>query len=266
MSTTTSRDGTTIAYEQSGTGPALILIDGALAHRALWGGNDLAALLAPHFTVYTYDRRGRGESNDTAPYAVEREVEDIAALIVAAGGTAGLYGMSSGGALALEAAASGLPVSKLAVYEVPYTVDGGDDPREKEAYDKQLADLLAAGDRSGAAALFLSFALPPEVVSELRTSPAWPQYEAAAGTLGYDTAIMGDGRVPRDRARKVTVPTLVMDGGDSPDALRIPAGILADAVPDGTRLTLPGQTHAVAAEALAPVLIDFFSDNSTVER
>lgn len=259
MGTVTSADGTTIAYERIGGGPALILIDGALAHRALWGAHELARSLAPHFTVYLYDRRGRGESSDTAPYAVEREVDDIAALIEEAGGSAALYGMSSGGALALEATASGLAVSKLAVYEVPYTVDGGDDPQQKAAYDKQLAELLAVGDRSGAAALFLSFALPPEVVSELQASPSWPQYEAAAGTLGYDTAVMGDGRVPRDKAAKVDVPALVMDGGDSPDMLRIPAGVLADALPDGTRRTLPGQTHAVAPDALAPVLIEFYS-------
>ena len=147
MNEVRSKDGTTIAYERSGKGPALILVDGALCSRAFGPSPKLAPLLARHFTVFAYDRRGRGQSGDTPPYSPSREVEDIAALLAAAGGSASLLGLSSGGALALEAAASGLPVTRVVAYEPPYLDDSGQ--RGGTAYEGRLTRLVAEGNRGG---------------------------------------------------------------------------------------------------------------------
>src|SRR5260370_19976488 len=202
-----SKDGTPIAFDQSGRGPALILVAGALNTRA---SSSLAARLAPHFSVFAYDRRGRGESGDTMPYAVEREIEDIDALITEAGGSAFLFGHSSGGALALEAALQlgDEKVKKLAIYEVPYN----DDPefqRAWRAYIQQLTELLAANRRGDAVALFMQYVgMPAEQIEGLRHSPAWSSLEAIAPTLAYDhTAILGeDASVPIERAVQLRVP------------------------------------------------------------
>jgi pimeloyl-ACP methyl ester carboxylesterase len=211
-----SADGTPIAFDQSGQGPALILVAGALCARFSWSGPELAKLLAPHFTVYNYDRRGRGDSGDTKPYAVTCEVEDIGVLIDDAGGSAYLYGHSSGGALVLEAALqlSSEKVKKLAIYEVPYN-DDREAQRAWRAYIQQLTELLAANRRGDAVALFMQYVgTPAEQIEGMRHSPTWPSLEAIAPTLAYDhTAILGeDLSVPTGRAAQVRVPTLVMNG------------------------------------------------------
>jgi pimeloyl-ACP methyl ester carboxylesterase len=189
MPSVISKDGTSIAYSTTGEGPALILIDGATGFRAFGVGTALAPLLAPHFTVYSYDRRGRGESGDTQPYAVAREIEDIEALIDAAGGEASLYGISSGGALALEATlALGGKVKKLAIYEVPY--DSSENGMAAwRAYRTRLAEALAAGRRGDAVEIFLRFVgAPEEMVAGMRHTPVWATLEAVAPTLAYDAA------------------------------------------------------------------------------
>lgn len=254
--TVQSADGTVIAYERSGSGPALILIGGAFSTRRSAG--ELASLLAPHFSVYAYDRRGRGDSTDTPPYAVEREVEDLHALVVAAGGSACLYGHSSGAVLAIEATAQGLAVPKLAVYEPPYMID---DTREKPPadYTTRLEGAIRGGHREQAAELFFAEAvgLPAEVIEMMKHSPYWTGMLAVAHTLLYDNAIVGDGSMPTDRLRTIDVPTLAMDGGASPTWARNAVAAVADAVPRAQRHTLEGQEHAAAAAAVVPVLIDF---------
>ena len=260
-STVTSKDGTKIAYDKIGHGPAVILVAGALCSRSFWSGPELAKLLAPHFTVYNYDRRGRGDSGDAKPYAVEREVEDIEALIDEAGGAACLYGHSSGAALALEAAIRlGKKVTKLAMYEAPYN-----DEREAKlawrAYIQQLTELLAADRRGDAVALFMQYGgMPAEQIESMRQAPTWPQLEAIAPTLAYDhTAIMGkDGSVPIERAAHVLVPTLVMNGGASYPFMYETARALSQAMPHAQLRTLEGQDHGPADDVLAPALQEFF--------
>ncbi len=257
-----SKDGTTIAFDQSGKGSPIILVGGAFQHRSIDPRTaQLAALLAPHFTVFHYDRRGRGDSSDTAPYAVEREVEDLGALIAEAGESAFVFGMSSGGALALEAASRRLAITKLALYEPPFIVDDSR-PRLPEDFATQLTELLSSGRRGDAAELFMTKAaeVPVEVVAQMRHAPFWPAVEAVAHTLIDDTTIMGDNNaLPTERVASVTVPTLVIDGGASPVWMRNAAQAAADALPNAQRRTLGGQTHDVAPEALAPVLEEFFA-------
>ncbi len=281
-----SKDGTAIAFDQLGSGPAVILVGGAFQFRAFdQRTGQIAALLSRHFTVYHYDRRGRGESSDTLPYAVDREIEDLDALIKAAGGLANVFGNSSGAVLALDAAAHGLAISKLALYEAPFTNFGDREPTREMAYTNDLTRLLAAGRRGDAAALAMTyFGTPADAVAGAQQSPAWPMFEAVAPTLAYDNAIMGDGTVPAaqfasirvptlayDNAimgdgmvpaaqfASIRVPTLVIDGGASPDFMHKAANAIARALPHAQRRTLEGQTHAVAPEVLAPVLDAFFS-------
>ncbi|MEH0446552.1 MULTISPECIES: alpha/beta fold hydrolase [unclassified Streptomyces] len=254
---TISRDGTELAYSRAGQGPAVILVSGAMST----GGTvaPLAGLLADRFTVLWYDRRGRGESSDTAPYAVRREVEDLGALVDAAGGEAALYGVSSGGALVLEAAAAGLPVSRVAVYETPFAVDEAAE-RARAAYTADLTEALAQGRRGDAVELFLRLTgLAEEMIQGARRSPMWAGMEAVAPTLAYDDAVMGGGPAPRERLASVGVPVLAVAGGASPDWLREAARTVADAVPRGTYRTLEGQSHMVDPNVLAPVLADFFA-------
>jgi pimeloyl-ACP methyl ester carboxylesterase len=262
MRTVTSEDGTTIAFDQSGKGPAIILVDGALQYRAFdQGMAQLADLLAQHFTVFHYDRRGRGDSTDTQPYALEREIEDIEALINEARGPAFVYGISSGAALALEAAIQlGDKVKKLAMYEAPYN----DDDTARQAwreYTKQLGELLAADRKGDAVGLFMMLVgVPADQVEGMHQHPMWPLWEAVAPTLAYDhiAALGEDASVPTGRAASVAVPTLVMDGGESYPFMHVTALALANAIPYAQHRTLEGQTHEVAAEALAPVLVEFF--------
>jgi pimeloyl-ACP methyl ester carboxylesterase len=265
MNTVTSKDGTTIAFDRSGAGPAIILVGGALQHRAIDPSTArLAELLAPNFTVYHYDRRGRGDSGDTAPYAVEREIEDIDALIQEAGGSAFVFGMSSGAVLALHAVAAGLAITMLALYEPPFMVD---DSRSRLPVDyrERLTELLAAGRRGDAVEFFMTEAVgvSGETVASMRGAPFWSAFEAVAHTLPYDDAIMGDTTsgepLPAKWWAAVTIPTLVVDGGASPAWARNAVTALVDALPNAQRRTLEGQTHQVDPEVLAPGLVEFLA-------
>ncbi|MGH2629208.1 MAG: alpha/beta fold hydrolase [Actinomycetota bacterium] len=255
--TVTSKDGTGISIQRSGDGPPVVLVCGGSVDRT--SNTPLAAELSDGFTVFNYDRRGRGDSGDTPPYAVEREVEDIGAVIAEAGGSAHLYGSSSGAALALEAAAAGLPVMKLALWEPPFVPEGG--PRPPADTAKTFADLVAAGRRGDAAEFFMSkvVGLPDEFVAQARSSPWWPAQEALAHTLAYDATIMGDYWLPTERAASVKVPTIVLAGGASFPWIVDTARQLAGSMPNAQTRTLEGQTHDVSAEVLAPALQEFFA-------
>jgi pimeloyl-ACP methyl ester carboxylesterase len=258
MPVVTSADGTTIAYERTGDGPALVLVDGAMCHRAAGPMRPLAALLRDSFTVYTYDRRGRGESADTTPYAVDREVEDLRALIARAGGEAYVYAISSGAALTLTTAAAGSGITKLALYEPPFMAESEGDARIKE-YTDRLNELLAAGRKGDAVALFMTnVGIPAEAVAGMRAQPGWATLEAIAPTLAYDDEVLGDGTVPRHLASTITVPAVVLAGSASPQSLQRAAKATADALSTAEHRTLDGQTHDVAPDVLAPVLVEFF--------
>jgi pimeloyl-ACP methyl ester carboxylesterase len=260
----TAADGTRIAYETTGTGPPLILVDGALCYRASGPSRPLAEALADRFTVLTYDRRGRGESGGTAPFTIEQEVADLAALIEAAGGEALLYGISSGAALALEAADRGLPITKLAVYEAPFIVDGTREPVPGN-YAAEMDRLLAAGKRGDAVRWFMrrGVGLPGFVVGMMRLMPAWPKLKGVAHTLPADVALTVDHQqgtpLPAGRWQGVTIPTLVVAGGKSDEWMRNGMRALADVLPKAEHRTLDGQTHLVKPAALAPVLTGFLS-------
>ncbi len=258
-----SRDGTKIAFERSGEGPPVILVGGAFNTRSFGPNGGLAALLADHLTVINYDRRGRGGSGDTIPYAVEREVEDIEALIEAVGGSAYVYGISSGAALALEAANRGLGIDKLALYESPFVVDDSRPPVADD-YLERLQKLVALDRRGEAIKLFMreGVGLPAVFVAMMRLMPAWSKLKAVAPTVVYDAAIVDDFQkgqpLPAGRWDSVTVPTLVTVGGKSPVWMRHAMRALADVLPNARHRTLEGQTHIVKPEALAPALVDFF--------
>jgi pimeloyl-ACP methyl ester carboxylesterase len=263
LNTVTSKDGTTIAYDHGGSGPVVIQVDGALQSRAAdFGTNELMALLAPHFTAINYDRRGRGDSGDTLPYAVEREIEDLEALIDHAGGSAFIYGISSGAALAMEAAVAlgSSKVRKLAMYEAPYN----DDAAARQTwvnYVKNIKELSAAGRGDDAVIAFMQLVgLPDEHVEGMRQQPFFAPLAAIGHTLVYDAAVLGDeSAVPVETAARVSVPTLVMDGSESFPFMHTAALALANAMPQGQQRTLEGQTHEVKPEALAAALIEFFS-------
>ena len=266
MDRVTSKDGTTIAYERVGSGPAVILVGGGISDRS--ENAPLAPELAEQFTVYNYDRRGRGDSSDTLPYAVEREIEDIEALVAAAGDSAHLYGVSSGGALALEAAAAGLAIDKVAVYEVPYDM-GEDWPQQWQEYAEQLDVALAEGRRGDAFELFMRIADSSEdAIEGARNSPMWPDLEAIAHTLAYDAACMGTGQPPADRFATITQPTLVATGvaGRQPGAARWvralepTADAIVASIPHAQRQTIEGAGHVADPKAVAAVLERFFGD------
>jgi pimeloyl-ACP methyl ester carboxylesterase len=264
MSTVVSQDGTRIAYTVTGQGPAVILVDGAMCYRDSGPAGPLAARLATDYTVYTYDRRGRGESGDSAPYAVEREVEDLAALIGEAGGSAYVYGISSGAVLALDATARLDGVRKLAVYEPPFIVDDTHEARPDDYLDR-MDGLIAEGRRGDAVKLFMrTVGVPGFGIAMMRVMPVWKKLTGIAHTLPYDFRVLGDtgrGRpLPTDRWATVKVPALVMDGGKSPAYMRNGASQLAGVLPDATYRTLPGQTHLLKPDAVAPVLKEWFTD------
>jgi pimeloyl-ACP methyl ester carboxylesterase len=259
MSQVISRDGTAISYQRLGQGDPVILVDGALCSRQFGPMPKLANILARRFTVFMYDRRGRGESGDTGPYAPDKEVEDIAALIGAAGGTAYLAGLSSGAALALEAAASGLPVKAVAAYEPPFLQEDGSAGRP--AHEARLKELIARGDRSGAVKYFMgSMVGVPRVFIRLMQAMfwVWGKLKAVAHTLPYDAAVMGDMRVPRARLATIKTRTLAMHGSKTDARLQTAARAVAAAIPGAVHKTLPGQTHNVAPQVLAPALVEFF--------
>jgi pimeloyl-ACP methyl ester carboxylesterase len=261
MPTTHSKDGTRIAYDKTGQRPALILVAGAFQDRMAM--SVYAKPLSKHFTVYNYDRRGRGESGDTQSYAVEREIEDIDALIQEAGGSAFVFGGSSGGVLTLDAAAHGSDIKKLAVYEPPFVVDNSRDPVPKDIVD-QLKDMVESGRRGDAAEIFMikGSLMPADTVAGMRTQPFWPGVEAVAHTLVYDAMIM-DGTMqgtslPADRWATVTIPTLVIYGGAGPAWSRNAAEALVEVLPNAERQTLEGQFHELTPDVLTPVLEKFF--------
>jgi len=256
MNTVTSADGTAIAFDRFGDGPPVIMTVGAFNTRSTT--EPLARALQEHFTVLNYDRRGRGDSGDTPPYAVDREIEDIAALIGGAGGSASVFGYSSGATLALQAAASGLPITKLVLYEPPFRTDDSH-PGLPADFAGQLAGLVAAGRRGDAVELYQTKAvgIPLDVVSQLRHAPFRPGLEAIAHTLAYDATIIGDLSLPAGLLATVTTPALVISGEQSPPFLRAAARAAAAALPSGRLHSLAGQGHDISPEATAPVLAEF---------
>ncbi|GAB3157266.1 alpha/beta hydrolase [Amycolatopsis stemonae] len=251
----TSADGTTIHFEQRGAGAPVILVGGAFNDRTTVAG--LAEVLAGDFTTIAYDRRGRGDSTDASSYAMDREIEDIAALIEHAGGSASVFGHSSGAILALEAAAAGLAIERVAAYEPPYATD--EHPRP-DVLDKVRAQ-LASGDRDGAVATFLVVAgTPEEMIDGMKQAPVWGWFTALAHTLPYDLEICGPGgRIRRENLARITAPALVIGGGASPETLQAGARAAAAAIPGARHETLDGQDHGVLQfpETLKDLLTGF---------
>ncbi|MCR2807366.1 alpha/beta fold hydrolase [Paenibacillus soyae] len=266
MNRVQSKDGTSIAFTRRGEGPALILVDGALCYRESGPNEPLAEQLAPQFTVYTYDRRGRGESDQAGPYAIEREVEDIAALIGEAGGSAFLYGISSGAALALEAASRLPSVRMLALYEAPFVVEGSRPP-VRDDYAAVMNRLLAAGKRGAAVKHFMrrGVGLPAFAVAIMPMMPAWKKLKAVAHTLPHDTMLTADYQrgkpLPAGQWSGAAVPTLVVYGGKSPAWLQAGMKSLAGVLPNAGLRMLEGETHIVKPGALAPVLASFYQES-----
>jgi pimeloyl-ACP methyl ester carboxylesterase len=261
--TVVSADGTSIAFTAWGAGEPLIIIDGATAYPAINPTNEeLARLLSDRFRTYAYDRRGRGRSTDTRPYAVRREIEDIAALIEVAGAPATVFGWSSGAVLALDAAAAGLPIKRLALFEPPFVVDDSRPPLPAD-YVERLDAAVADGRPGDAAELFLTAAagLPPEAVSGVRQSDFWPIMEAVAPTIAYDGRIIGDtmsgNPLPPDRWAAVTVPTLVLHGTGTFPFIIAGAEALAELLPAATLRPVKGEQHNASADVLATVLRDW---------
>ena len=255
QTTVTSKDGTKLAVDIAGSGPPIILVSGGSVDRGSNAG--LADVLESDFTTYNYDRRGRGDSGDTKPYAVEREIEDIEAVIELAGGTAHLYGSSSGAALALEAAAAGAPVDKLVLWEPPYNLDPAGRPPVDSV--EQLDRMVTDGRRGDAAEFFMTqmVRLPAEFVAFARTQPWWAAQEAIAHTLAYDARVMGDYSVPTATAGRVQVPTLILTGGASFPFLKPTADALVAAMPDARTVVLPEQQHDVDPTVLGPAIAEF---------
>jgi len=267
MTTVKSQDGTAIAYERTGSGPALILVDGALCSRSFGPSAKLAARLARDFTVYRYDRRGRGSSGDSATYAPERELEDIAALIAAAGGSASLLGLSSGGALALHAAAVLFGVDRVVAYEPPYVDDRGE--RNGAAHEAQLVRLVASGNRGGAVSYFMRdmVGAPAAMVGMMRLMPwIWRKLAAVAHTLPYDAAVMTEFRIPRGRFGAIRKPVLVMNGTRTDARLKEAARMIAQAIAGAEHRELAGQTHNASASVLAPAAIAFLTANTQLRN
>jgi pimeloyl-ACP methyl ester carboxylesterase len=259
---TISRDGTRVAFTKAGSGPPVVLVDGAFCYRELGPAPELAPLLAQHFTVFVYDRRGRGESGDTSPYAIEREIDDLQAVVDEAGGTADVVGVSSGAALALQAVASGVKVKKLVLYEPPY-VTSGDRPKPQEDPKIHIQQLVSAGDRAGAVKFFLAdvvgvprlivFAMPLFMRSN------WKRMEQVVHTLPYDLTITDDRSVLKERSASISVPTLVLGGEKSPTGLRDAVSAVAKALPNARSQFLAGQDHNLSAPIVAPLAVDFFN-------
>jgi len=251
-----SRDGTRIAYEVSGTGPALVFVNGALTDRTSVA--PLRPLLDPHFTVVAYDRRGRGDSADTAPYAAEREVGDLAAVLEAVGAPF-VFAHSSGAILALRAATSGVPMRRLAVNEPPFILPGTR-PVPPPEITARIAERVAASDREGALRIFLveQVSLPPAAFEHLKASPVWPRMLALAHTASYDSALSMPSELPVATLATLSLPTLVSNGTASSAWLAETAAALVRALPNARAVHLEGQPHSPAPEVLAPVLVDFF--------
>jgi pimeloyl-ACP methyl ester carboxylesterase len=259
MQKVTSKDGTIIAYDKIGKGPGVLLIDGALSYREFLGGRPLATELSKEFTVITYDRRGRGESTDTNPYSVEREIEDIEALIDELGGSACVYGFSSGSVLALRAAVKiSEKITKLVLHEPPFNSDDEEDKLGFAEYKKHMDELLKKGKNSDAVSFFFADMLPAEMIEGMKQSPEWRLMEAVAHTLAYDNEVMGDGSLPTEIAKKVPILSLVLDGAQSPEFKHEAADALVEVMPNAQRKMLEGQSTLVPPQVLAPILKEFF--------
>jgi hypothetical protein len=255
MEKVTSADGTVIAFDQLGSGPPLVLVAGASCDRA--ADQHVAQGLAEHFTVLNYDRRGRGDSTDTPPYTVDREMEDLDAVLDAAGGSAVVVGLSSGAALAGLAAAQRRTVSHLVLWEPPFRLDP-EGQRAGKQYASALTTLLDAGEPAEALALFLrTVGIPDETIAGMRQSPYWSTGVAMAHTLAYDAAVLGSGAVPVERFARVGAATLAMAGGASPGWMRQAARKAAESIPGATYRELPGQTHDVSPTVLADAVREF---------
>lgn len=268
MYTVTSNDGTPIVYDRAGSGPPVILVDGAFCSRAFGPMPKLTPLLADNFTVIHYDRRGRGDSGDTKPYAVEREIEDLNAVIRGAGGSAHVLGISSGAILALQAAASGLGITTLAMYEPPFVAVSDSGHRAPADSVAQLTRLIADNQRGEAVKFYLTqfMGAPRIMYYGMRVTPIWPKMKAVAPSLPYDAAVMGDFLPPREQLESYSVPTLVLGGEKSPAALRESVQAAAVAIPGSQCRLLQGQTHNVSAKALAPALTEFFAGQVTLSK
>ena len=265
MHTVTSQDGSTIAYDRYGSGPVVILVGGALSQRSFKKMEELARLLSERCTVINYDRRGRGDSTEAGPFSVEREIDDIAALIEAEGGSASLWGWSSGGALALRAAAADIGVERVSVYEVPFMVDP-DAGLPTPDYSERLDELVAADDRGGAVRHFMrnAIGIPAPFVALMRLMPMWRQLKAVAHTLPFDWAALGEhtmygAPLDPDEWSAVRVPALVVYGGKSPAKLQDGSRALAEVLPNSALRELEGMTHNVKMGALAPLLAKFIT-------
>jgi pimeloyl-ACP methyl ester carboxylesterase len=258
MGTTISADGTAIAFDRFGEGPPIIMVVGAFNDRSTT--EPLARALGQRFSVFNYDRRGRGDSGDTEPYAIDREIEDLDALVVEAGGSASVFGYSSGAVLAVKAAARGLAITNLALYEPPFRVDDSY-PALPRDLAEQLAALVAAGRRGDAVELFQTKAvgIPEDVVAQLRHAPFRPHLEAIAHTLVYDATIIGDLSMPPGLFASIATPTLVICGDQSSPFLRTAAQAVAAALPNGRFCALAGQGHDISPEATAPVIAEFLA-------
>jgi pimeloyl-ACP methyl ester carboxylesterase len=267
MNTVTSTDGSTIAYDRYGDGSPVILVNGALGDRKLDRRFKqmigLSELLSPNHTVINYDRRGRGDSDEAGTFAVEREIDDIAALIAAVGGRAALFGFSSGGALALRAAGAGIGVERVAVYEPPFMVDRAEKHPPAD-YGQRLDTLIAAGDSSGAVKHFMrnAMGMPAPVVAMMRLMPMWKDMAANAHTLSYDWAALGEHNMQGDPLRpdewsSVRMPALIVYGGKSPANLTKGARALAAVLPNAQLRSLEGVGHNLEVDRLAPVLAEF---------
>jgi pimeloyl-ACP methyl ester carboxylesterase len=260
MNKVLSKDGTVIVYDKQGQGPPVILVDGALSFRSFGPMPELAKLLSTSFTAIDYDRRGRGESGDTKPFAVEREIEDIEVLIDSIDGVVCLYSVSSGACLALEATIKlGNKVKKLALYEAPYK-SGENALEEWREYNRKLLEFLVENRRDDAVALFMTLVgVPADQIEGMRRAPMWQMLESVAPTLLYDAAAMGINRkVPIERVLQITTPTLVMHGGAGLPFMKQTALTLSKAIPNAEFRTIEGQTHAVSSEIIAPILAEFF--------
>jgi pimeloyl-ACP methyl ester carboxylesterase len=258
----TSKDGTTIAYDVSGAGPLLVTVAGATQFRAVdrEGTPLLAQLLAGDFTVIIYDRRGRGDSTDTLPSEVAREVEDIDALVAAHGAPAYLFGMSSGALLALEAAAAlGDKIAGVVLYEPP--VDPNKSAADYQADYRQMADLAADERAEDMLSLFLGGVMPPDQFEGFKQSPAWAAYAAAGKSLAHDYQVMAaarSGDTPPSRWFDIKAPVLVMDGDASFPFMKAGADWVAGGLPHGARKSLAGQTHQYDPRLVAPEILGFF--------
>jgi pimeloyl-ACP methyl ester carboxylesterase len=258
--TVTSPDGTAIAFDQTGTGPMVVLVHGAFTGKAHPTLSAVAETLSPWFTVINYDRRGRGESGDTPPYCVDREIDDLTSLIKDGDGPVMLFGGSSGAALAVLAAAQSPAVSKLALWEPIYHVSPSA-PALPDDFAAQLDELVSQGRRAEAVELFLTRAaeVPADLLAVMRSGPSWPQTEAIAHTLVYEAAVMGPGNaLPTAALAAISQPTLVLTGQDSPEWVTSAGLAVCAAIPWATHRVLEGQVHNVAPEALAPELLEFF--------